>query len=335
MSAGQSVNIAEAVHNHTVNNTYILQVDEQVNSMPTQGYLVQRGVVPYQGYLTRPNDPDLSIRGIELISDLRGKLLHRERLPQPLRISVRGTLFPCALLTAGWWERPGKAKITRIEWKDPLQHWLFHGFDLWGPSWDFSWTLDADPTADKPYFIAQLGGGDEADSLPVIIPHTKARKLRELFLDSWGGLEVTVTGLLGHREQFCGAYRELEKFGGLLDYCLWLDDDDKTHKISISAERTELYSGYLWKCIAPRKWLQQKRHLSLDQVYFVFEHVNFAKRDAMNYGLDCLAHKEEYLRSMHGEMVTIQKLSPLVPGDCAWSPQAVYDVFIGKTTQDI
>ena len=298
-------------------------------------YLIGRGVDPYRPFTDRPEEPwDLTIRGTQHISDLRLKLLSSPRFARPTLITVRGTLFPSALLSSGWWERQEKSQGARPIWRDDLQEWLFNGFDLWAPSWDFTWNRDPSRNTTRPFCIAQLGGGDEADSIPVVIPHEKARKLQELFQEGWGGTEASVTGLLGHRHQFCTECHGLELFGGLLDFCLWLNEDDNHHHISILADETDIYSGYLWKCVAPTAWLQEGRRLRLNQVYFLWEHTNFAKQDAVVYNLDSLAHKEEYLRAKRGDLVLIQKSSPLVPGEPGWSHEQIYNLLVGKTGQD-
>jgi len=299
-------------------------------------YLIGRGIDPYRAFADRPGEPwDLTLRNVEHISDLRLKLLNFPHLDHPALITVRGTLFPSALLSTGWWERHGKTQHVRPQWQNHLQEWLFNGFDLWAPSWDFTWNRDPAGRTTRPFCIAQLGSGDEADSIPVVIPQEKARRLQDHLRQGWGGVEANVTGLLGHRHQFCMECHGLELFGGLLDFCLWLNEDDKLHRISILSEETGIYSAYLWKCVAPLGWLQTGRALHLNQVFFVWEHTNLAKRDAVAYNLDSLAHKEEYLRQRHGELVLIQKSTPLVPGEPEWSHEEIYNLLTGRTGQDI
>jgi len=287
-------------------------------------------------FLGEPWQPkDLENHEID-VSDLRTKLLRSRGIKNPILVTVRGTLYPCALLSPGWWDRQDEYRECSPKWNDSLQKWLFNGFDLWGPSWDFSWELERDRKDKKePYYIAQLGGGDEADSLPVMVPLEKADKLRGEFLSGWGGLEVKVTGLLGHRRQFSQTPLKVDLVGGLLDYCIWLREGDHRHKISLLVDETEMYSGYLWKCVAPRKWLDVKKALSLNDVYFIWEHTNFADKEAVKYNLDSLVHKERYITKMHGDLVLLQKASPLVPGQPEWSAQRFYDVLMGKKTRDI
>ena len=204
-------------------------------------YMTGRGPEAHRAFIERPGGPwNPRIGREESIEDLRTKLLFgRERPPRPVPITVTGTLFPCALLSSGWWEKQTKAVTKKLKWRDEIQEWLFQGFDLWGPSWDFTWQFDEWETArQRPYFIAQLGDGDEANSLPLLIPADKAKKLHEYIheqhpRDRWGGIDAAVTGVLGHRKYFKGNVDAsvLELFGGLLDYCLWLDEDNPKHGI--------------------------------------------------------------------------------------------------------
>jgi hypothetical protein len=330
-------NIAQRdIINVTINGPVI---SESAPLLDTQRFMTFKGVAPFRDWLGEPEQPwDTSFLGREHISSLRRKLLRIRHLDRPRLVTVQGTIYPCALLSPAWWERRDEGEhTTEPDWEDGLQKWLFYGFDLWGPSWDFSWDFDA-PTrsAERPFFIAQLGDGDEANSLPVIIPLEKARKLRDKLLGGWGGLEVRVLGLLGHRHQFPkrGPAR-LELVGGLLDYCIWLDETNGDHMISPLANKTSIYSGYLWKCVAPRKWAETSPSLCINQVYFVWEHTNFAEPDAVRYNLDSLAQKEDFLRRRHGDLILLQKSSALVPGTPAWSSERFYDLLTCKACEDI
>jgi hypothetical protein len=275
------------------------------------------------------------ICGTETVEDLRAKLIHgAAQIEKPLPITVKGTLFPCALLSSGWWEQARAKDVSSIDWRDKVQEWLFHGFDHWGPSWDFSWDFEHwAASKDRRYYIAQLGDGDEANSLPVLIPGDKARLLYEHLAGprQWGGMEAAVVGVLGHRRHFAqyldrGA---LESFGGLLDYCLWIDPDNRNHGIQRMLARTDVYSGYLWRCVAPEA-LTKEGIPSLRDVYFIWEHTNFASADAVAYNLDSLARKEEYLEKRLGErLVLVQKSSSLVPGEPKWTSEEIYDVLLG------
>ena len=312
---------------------------ESTPLLDTLRFMTFKGVAPHRDWMGEPEQPwDTSFIGKEHISSLRKKLLRIRKLDRPRLVAVQGTIYPCAPLSPAWWERHDEGEhATEPDWEDGLQKWLFYGFDLWGPSWDFSWDFDAPvQSAERPFFIAQLGDGDEANSLPVIIPLEKARKLRDRLLGGWGGLEVRVLGLLGHRHQFPkrGPAR-LELVGGLLDYCLWLDENSSDHMISPLANKTSIYSGYLWKCVAPRVWAEKSPSLCINQVYFLWEHTNFAEPAAVRYNLDSLARKEDYLRRERGDLILLQKSSALVPGAPAWSSERFYDLLTCKACEDI
>jgi hypothetical protein len=124
-----------------------------------------------------------AINNRENIEDLREKLLERDSLmnsenPEDdtiLDITVRGTLFTCALLRSGWWDRREPNMAEPVFVGDGIQRWLFQGFNDWAPSWDFVWgdpQWHTDET--RRYLIAQIGHRDEADSLPVLLPRSKA-----------------------------------------------------------------------------------------------------------------------------------------------------------------
>lgn len=214
------------------------------------------------------------------------------------------------------------------KWHDNIQKWLFCGFDLWGPSWDFTW--DAEHNKHNPYVIAQLGYGDEADSIPVLIPQEKVGKLIDYFQENWGGGEVEVTGLLGHRSHFVKSNQDIELVGGLLDYCLWIDQDNRQHHIDSLTYQTELYSGYLWKCVIPKDWYDLNKTLSLNQVYFIWEHTNLRDHEAIKYNLDSLHHKEEYISKIYGNLVLLQKSSQIVPGNPIWNTSTFYNMLVQK-----
>jgi hypothetical protein len=304
-------------------------INIQHNIQYIHQYFVSSGVVPYQDYLNGVLTPtELANQGVLNVDELRRKLLQVKTIPDPVCVTVRGTLFPCALLTAGWWDRHETSARATLKWHDNIQKWLFTGFDLWGPSWDFTW--DAGHDTPNSYVIAQLGYGDEADSLPVLIPRKDVCGLTAFFQENWGGGEVEVTGLLGHRSQFVKAHYGVELVGGLLDYCLWIDEDNRQHGISALNYETEIYSGYLWKCVTPRAWTDLGKTLTLDKVYFIWEHTNFCSQEAIKYNLESLNHKEEYISRMHGDLILLQKSSQLVPGDPLWSTGEFYDVFLQK-----
>jgi len=233
------------------------------------------------------------------------------------------------LLTTGWWDTDDKPD-EHIEWRNKVQEWLFHGFDLWGPSWDFTWSFDHwEESQTRSYFIAQLGDGDEANSLPVFVPNSKARQLQE-GLTKWGGVEAEITCVLGHRKHFTKHFDStlMELYRRVPDHCLWIDEDDKKHGIHPTRKHTDVYSGYLWKCVAPKLWLTDGKP-SIKDVYFVWEHANWASTDAVAYSLEALEQKEAYIqrRFGDGDLVLLQKSSSLVPGEPLWKDQEFYSMF--------
>src|SRR5262249_46452385 len=106
-------------------------------------YLENSGIRPYQKFTNGPLDfqggRKSEAAGREKCRSLREKLealASNELLCEnPVQLTVEGTLFPCALLSTGWWEKksPRAAKF-RFAAKNDLQRWLFHGFRSWAPS---------------------------------------------------------------------------------------------------------------------------------------------------------------------------------------------------------
>lgn len=308
-----------------------------------RGYMRDKGPLAYKGMGNPAQSWDLALDGEIEVSDLREMLLNdpvqRERLKQqPRMVSVKGLLYPCALLVSGWWEsRMQKSEGT--QWRNGIQEWLFSGFHSWGPSWDFAWDFEhPENEGNKPSFVAQLGDGDEANSIPVIIPADKAEKLSEKFQERGheikigvSGVIATVNGVLCHRSH-CPEAERLGLVGGILDFCIWLKPGEDKHKICPDRNKPDIYSGYLWKCLAPSEWVKEGNALELNQVYFVWEHTNFANETSVKYNLDSLDHKERYIRTMHdnSELVLLQKSSILVPGTPKWSKQEFYQFFLQK-----
>jgi hypothetical protein len=292
----------------------------------------ERKLEAIKDFLVDPLNPneDKSRKQIN-VRELKERLKNSEEyggFKEPQLIKVRGTLFPAALLTAGWWERVKEKDNVTNFWRNDLQKWLFEGFDLWAPSWDVSWELDKVRQDEKPYYIAQLTDGDEADSIPVIIPPKLANVWRDKFRNGWGGCEVEITGILGHRSQV----RNQLPQGTVLweqaeDYCIWLKDDDNQYKIEHLNYKTELYSGYLWQCWIPRKWWEESDSIGLKDVYIVWEHTNFAAKDAYNYNLSFLRDKVSYIEKTDGELILLQKSHGLlVPGDPLWPIEDFYKI---------
>ncbi len=305
----------------------------------TDEYMIVRGHDAHRAFLERPGEPwGDPVRGPVEVSALRARFVDSQiKLEQPVLMTVTGTFLPCALLSSGWWEKHGRASVKQDNWRNEVQAWLFHGFELWGPSWDFTFDLEHwNDTNARPYFIGQLGEGDEANSIPVLLPKEKARRILDYVSDrpkGSGGFEAEITGLLGHRHHFAktSGAQPLELFGGLFDYCLWIDESNPTHRfVARASAATGVYSGYLWKCVAPKTFLPANGLPTLRDVFFVWEHTNFASASAVAFNLEALATKERFLTREFGELALVQKSSDLVPGEPLWSSNEVYSSLIGK-----
>ena len=260
------------------------------------------------------------------IGTLRRRLLKIKVLDKPTSVTVEGTFFPGLLLSSGWWERRGKETTIELPWKDNLQSWLFHGFEQWGPSWDISLSADS-PGA---LLLAQIGSGDEVNSLPVIIPGEKARLVRQNLLEGQAVFEARVTGRLYHRSHLPGAVADnLDKWGKAFDYCILLDEEEKQHTVARQLDKTQTYSGYLWQCWGPGEWMQSGVMPRLDEVFFIWEHTDFTKPDAIAYNLDSLQHKADYLRTKYRDLVLLQKSASLVPGNPLCPTELFYSFIVG------
>lgn len=240
------------------------------------------------------------------VSALRASLL-AGTYPTPAPVTVTGTFLPCLLLFKGWWEQSASAASVALG-QGGVQDWLFTGFSQWAPSWDVSTTAVDGP--EEP-LVGQLGSGDEADSLTVVVMGRHARKLRE-DIQNYGMLfQASVSGVVHHRSELAP-----EEVGGLgplgdtFEYCLKVDDDAP----GIERQDTAggIYSGYLWQCLVPEKLLRTDRPPSLGETFFVWEHTNFLNESALAYNKDSLQHKVAYLTREHGPLRLLQKSSALV-----------------------
>lgn len=308
--------------------------DKKINTGSAHAYF-ERKLGHIKDFLVSPPEPALETKDRNgTIKQLREALKNHKELKEPKLIKVKGTFFPAALLNAGWWE--SVRDEVNINWRSSLQQWLFEGFDLWAPSWDISWDFENSGRYTKSsYCVAQLTDGDEADSIAVIIPPKLANVWRDKFRNGWGGCEVSITGILGHRSQ---ARNELPQ-GNVLcgqaeDYCIWLKDDDNQYKIEKLNTKTDLYSGYLWQCWIPRKWWEESDSIGLKDVYIVWEHTNFAAKDAYNYNLSSLRDKVSYIEKTDGELILLQKSHGLlVPGDPLWSIEDFYKILTHRSVK--
>jgi hypothetical protein len=108
---------------------------------------------------------------------------------------------------------------------------------------------------------------------------------------------------------------------------------DRSHKITLLASPTELYTGYLWKCVAPKDWILSSSTICLNQVFFIWEHTDFTKDDALKYNLESLQHKEFQIRNQFGALELLQKSCSFIDGTPIWSDQGFHDLFMGKAKE--
>ncbi|MQY25862.1 hypothetical protein [Nocardia aurantia] len=253
--------------------------------------------------------PQFSVR------QLRQRLATARVPRRPIPMQVRGEFCTSVLLSYGWWERsgPGHTPVGRND----IQRWTYAGFEEWAPSWDF--TSEAG-SGDESFFLGQLGQGDEANSILVVVLGQRARAIRPGIRDLMrerkvAALSVQVTGLLCHRNHLRKRNPELaaiaERWPYDFNYCLLLDSDH--HHIADVREVPDFYSAYLWKCLWAREQAATDALPTLNDCYLIWEHTDLTKPDAIRYNLDSLQHKEQFLRGEFGEMELLQKSSPLIP----------------------
>ena len=242
------------------------------------------------------------------VGDLRDQLADRGPEPEPELVTVRGTLFPCILLFPAYWQRSTARGATWIAWRDELQQWLFHGFEQWGPSWEVNHPSAPDT------LLGQLGTGDELESILLVLDGEIARAARAGLGDRMA-VDAEVTGILTHRAQLGDEIAaQRERWGTEFDSAIVASDRHQGHGIRIVG-RPETYSAYLWQCWAPAPWIRDPDDPRVDESFFVWEHTDVTNPAAVDYNLDSLARKTEYLREHYGELVLVQKSSRLVPGE--------------------
>ncbi|HEV3156456.1 MAG TPA: hypothetical protein VGZ00_03855 [Candidatus Baltobacteraceae bacterium] len=304
----------------------------------------EHGIGPHKNMVPDPLSWGKDLWRIDDVDQLLKKLATPEAasfpLRDPQRVSIRGTLYPCGLLSSGWWAPRAKA-APNLKGSD-LQSWLYYGFSQWGPSWDFSWNFDQNlKTQNDAYCVAQLGTGDESNSIPVRIPIERAKQLlndfrekgSELGIDdsevdvSFSGLRVEITGFLYHRRHCPKAAHGA--FGDSLDYSIWIREDQPDDDITILTDEPDFYSGYLWKCCVPEADLQRER-ITRDQAFFIWTHTNLVKGETIKYELDSLRHKEEYISKQHGNLVLLQKSSELIKGTPVLPKNEFFEFYQGK-----
>jgi len=251
------------------------------------------------------------------------KTLHGRRRGRAECVNVIGSFFPGQLLFEGWWEGGLWDATIEAQARRPanshrsVQNWLYSGFKNWAPSWD----LAADASDNTDYTIAQVGKGDEADSLPLVIGAQKAAQARAA-LDSDLTMTAEIRGRLYHRddieEHFGGlpraALNRLRKAGAMFKYFIMVDDDDDQAWIRRCGS-PDIYSGYLWQC-----WVRETDRdialageVPLDSTFFIWEHTNFADVESIKYNHAALVFKKNYFERRFGlgKMVLLQHSFPV------------------------
>jgi hypothetical protein len=256
------------------------------------------------------------------VSELRARLEKQPIPAAPELVTVRGVFYPAVLMTPGIWDRPESGEAApSTEWRSALQNWLFSGFEEWAPSWDIN--VSSDDGNGGPIF-GQLGHGDEAFSLLVAVTGTDAGKLRdELIGEGEMACSVELQCSLVHRRHARATVpKRMRTWGKTFDYCL-LVNLDEGHRIE-RIDAAEPYSGYLWECVSPREWLGEKEVPDLIDVFFIWEHADFTRQEARDYGLDALAHKHAYIERRFGDLALVQKSAPIVPGTPLLATESFY-----------
>ncbi|WP_159351501.1 hypothetical protein [Roseomonas harenae] len=284
-----------------------------------------------------PAKVDREQDGTQPVGELRRKIAKQRPPNEAVLVSLQGVFFPALLLRSGWWERQqGQALAETIVWQDQLQHWLFSGFERWGPSWD----VNPSTNQSEQYLFGQLGEGDEADSLAVIISPSKSGAIRQRLQQDAQAFNVNAKGFLCHRKNLPDAdlRRLTGRWGKSFNYCLLISSCEKDHFIEprvLSA--ADMYSGYLWQCWMPEECAKVDRSKlksesfalleppQLNQVYFLWEHTDFSNSDAVRYNLDSLEHKASFLQNKRGKLILVQKSSELVKGEQALSREDFYE----------
>jgi hypothetical protein len=239
----------------------------------------------------------------------------------------------------GWWQgEHGLTLADQIKWGDDhLKRWLFTGFEMWGPSWD----MNSDGSGGD-YLLGQIGEGDEADSLLCVVEGRKADDLRARLSSDAQSFKIRARGFLQHPHDIPNeALRDrIKKWGEMFNYCLFVSANVPAHfaKPVSQDDASGLYSGYLWQCWLPNSLAKYRgeeagkmvlQTPAVDELYFVWEHTNFANRSVIDYNLDSLRHKSQALRDKKGDLVLVQKSSALVEGSSALPQEDFYRFVMG------
>jgi hypothetical protein len=264
--------------------------------------------------LEYPSNEDLELT----VTELRERIGSAAPSPRPIPVRVRGVFSPAVLLNSGWWERPRSGSMAGKHWGNNIQRWTYAGFNEWGPSWDFT----GDPEGKVPYFLGQLGEQDEVNSILVVVVKEGSQRINRgvnsLLADRKTlAYSAVVRGLLCHRSHFDRRDPELsgivdKRLSNDFSYCLLLNSDE--HDIIPAGGDPDYYSGYLWQCLWAIDRASDKDMPILEDCYIIWEHTDLTKSDVIEYNLDGLRHKMDFLGREDGELEVLQKSSRLVDG---------------------
>jgi hypothetical protein len=309
---------------------------------PDLASFVAGTVAPVRGYAGQtPRSLDRQSSAPIPISDLRRKIARHGGPSRSIELTVEGSFFRAVLLCSGWWERTTKARLTdSIQWRDGVQHWLFSGFEQWGPSWD----LNPGGGQQRDYLFGQIGDGDEADSMPVVVEGAKLGTLTEAVAAANAcAVPVRMRGFVLRRQDLPDAalQQASQQWGANFDYCLMVSGNEPGHFVEPASSNGDaaMYSGYLWQCWLPTTLARWKPEVPgeppaleaphLNEVFFIWEHTNFANVAAINYNLDSVRQKTAYIERREGGLILVQKSSELIEGEQALSREDFYD-FIAR-----
>ncbi len=271
----------------------------------------------YQTLRDYPGDPSSAPTDTLSVGELR-QYISNGAAQLGDTITLPCMFYPALLLRRGWWQNQSHLKIPPL--RDPIQRWLTHGMFEWAPSWEFP-RAGADHVPE--ILPAQAGDedSDEGDSIAVLIVGQRVVEdaLRETHrqVDTFGRIAfwAKVTGRLMQ-------IKDLASEPGLPAPALALDPSsyvilvhaaDPRHGVGPDSRfdgdpAYPIYSGYLWKCVAPERnnfaaidpdWDPVSQPLGVIDVYFVWEHTNLASPEAIVYNLVSINQKIEYLEEMY------------------------------------
>lgn len=255
--------------------------------------------------------------------------------PEPRKQVIHGGVFFAAhLLYSGWWTRTsGEIGLVSGEWAGSeasvrdIRRWLNLGYEQWGPSWSL-WN----PRGTDECLFGQIGSGDEANSLPVIVAPEAAAKLQSDMGERLAAAVVAKGTLYHINHKMSGLSENIKKAirrltttspaepdgsvkadGMSSPYYFVVSDfeaDGTTSRdfIEIDREQPAVYSAYMWHCLirASDEALGREGTVPLQNVIFIWEHTNLMSRDCLAFNHDGLLGKKRYLEKQLGEQKLLQ-----------------------------